>query len=33
MIKTRFTELVGVPPSAYRREAQGTTAGMPIHEP
>jgi AraC-like DNA-binding protein len=26
---TRFTELVGVPPSVYRREAQGTTAGMP----
>jgi AraC-like DNA-binding protein len=26
---TRFTELVGMPPSAYRREAQQTTAGMP----
>jgi AraC-like DNA-binding protein len=26
---TRFTELVGVPPSAYRRSAEGTTAGMP----
>jgi len=29
---TRFTELVGVPPSTYRREAVGTgraTAGMP----
>jgi AraC-like DNA-binding protein len=26
---TRFTELVGVPPSAYRREAAGTMAGMP----
>ena len=26
---TRFTELVGVPPSAYRREAAGATAGMP----
>src|SRR5436309_2898185 len=25
---TRFTELVGVPPSVYRREADGTTAGM-----
>src|ERR1700690_3237215 len=25
---TRFTELVGVPPSTYRREAAGTTAGM-----
>ncbi len=25
---TRFTELVGVPPSTYRREAR-TTAGMP----
>jgi len=26
---TRFTELVGVPPSVYRREVAGTTAGMP----
>jgi transcriptional regulator GlxA family with amidase domain len=26
---TRFTELVGVPPSVYRRDAAGTTAGMP----
>jgi AraC-like DNA-binding protein len=26
---TRFTELVGVPPSTYRREARGATAGMP----
>src|SRR5512133_1613590 len=26
---TRFTELVGVPPSTYRREAGGATAGMP----
>jgi AraC-like DNA-binding protein len=26
---TRFTELVGVPPSTYRREAAGATAGMP----
>ena len=26
---TRFTELVGVPPSRYRREAAGATAGMP----
>ena len=26
---TRFTELVGVPPSAYRREAARATAGMP----
>lgn len=26
---TRFTELVGVPPSVYRRHAAGTTAGMP----
>jgi AraC-like DNA-binding protein len=25
---TRFTELVGVPPSTYRREAAGATAGM-----
>src|SRR5438034_11229091 len=25
---TRFTELVGVPPSAYRREAARATAGM-----
>ncbi|HZO35304.1 MAG TPA: helix-turn-helix transcriptional regulator [Solirubrobacteraceae bacterium] len=26
---TRFTELVGMSPSAYRREAERTTAGMP----
>jgi AraC-like DNA-binding protein len=26
---TRFTELVGVPPSVYRREAVGATAGIP----
>jgi len=26
---TRFTELVGVPPSAYRRESASATAGMP----
>lgn len=26
---TRFTELVGVPPSVYRREATASTAGMP----
>ena len=26
---TRFTELVGVPPSVYRREAAGATTGMP----
>ena len=26
---TRFTELVGVPPGTYRREASRTTAGMP----
>jgi AraC-like DNA-binding protein len=26
---TRFTELVGIPPSAYRREAAGEMAGMP----
>jgi transcriptional regulator GlxA family with amidase domain len=26
---TRFTELVGVPPSVYRRRAEGATAGMP----
>jgi AraC-like DNA-binding protein len=25
---TRFTELVGVPPSTYRREAAGATEGM-----
>jgi AraC-like DNA-binding protein len=25
---TRFTELVGVPPSVYRREATGEAAGM-----
>ena len=26
---TRFTELVGVPPSAYRRQGAGETDGMP----
>jgi AraC-like DNA-binding protein len=26
---TRFTELVGVPPSVYQREAAGATSGMP----
>ena len=26
---TRFTELVGMPPSAYRRDAAGATVGMP----
>jgi AraC-like DNA-binding protein len=26
---TRFTELVGVPPSVYRDEGTGITAGMP----
>lgn len=26
---TRFTELVGVPPSVYRREAASATEGMP----
>jgi len=26
---TRFTELVGMPPSAYQREAASATAGMP----
>ena len=26
---SRFTELVGMPPSAYRREAAGPSAGMP----
>lgn len=26
---TRFTELVGMPPSTYRRQAARTTAGMP----
>jgi AraC-like DNA-binding protein len=26
---TRFTELVGVPPSAYKRDAARATAGMP----
>ena len=26
---TRFTELVGVPPSVYRRDAAGATDGMP----
>lgn len=26
---SRFTQLVGVPPSRYRRDAAGATAGMP----
>ena len=26
---TRFTELVGIPPSAYRRQAAGAMTGMP----
>lgn len=26
---SRFTELVGVPPSVYRRDAAGATAGIP----
>ena len=26
---TRFTELVGVPPSSYQRDAAGATTGMP----
>jgi hypothetical protein len=26
---TRFTELVGVPPSTYRHQAARATAGMP----
>jgi len=26
---TRFTELVGIPPSTYRREATGATSGIP----
>lgn len=26
---TRFTELVGVPPSVYRRQAMGAAAGIP----
>ena len=26
---TRFTQLVGVPPSVYRRQAAGSMAGMP----
>src|SRR5690349_24701129 len=26
---TRFTELVGMPPSAYRREAARSTSGLP----
>ncbi|WP_433498354.1 helix-turn-helix transcriptional regulator [Sphaerimonospora sp. CA-214678] len=26
---TRFTELVGVPPTTYRRRSAGATAGMP----
>jgi AraC-like DNA-binding protein len=26
---SRFTELVGMPPSTYRREAAGSTAGVP----
>ena len=27
---TRFTELVGVPPSTYRREVARTTEGLPM---
>ena len=26
---TRFSELVGMPPSVYKQEAKGTTAGIP----
>ncbi|MEV5707518.1 helix-turn-helix transcriptional regulator [Actinoallomurus sp. NPDC052274] len=26
---TRFTELIGMPPSVYRRQAPGATAGIP----
>lgn len=26
---TRFTELVGIPPSAYRQQTAGVTSGMP----
>jgi transcriptional regulator GlxA family with amidase domain len=26
---TRFTELIGVPPSTYREQADGATAGLP----
>jgi AraC-like DNA-binding protein len=29
---SRFTELVGVPPSVYRRESERATAGMPSCE-
>ena len=28
-VSTRFAELVGVPPSTYRRQAARATAGMP----
>jgi hypothetical protein len=28
-LSTRFTELVGVPPSTFRRQAARATAGMP----
>ena len=28
-LSTRFTELVGVPPSVYRQQAAGATAGIP----
>jgi AraC-like DNA-binding protein len=28
-LSTRFTELVGVPPSVYRRQAARATAGLP----
>ena len=28
-LRTRFTELVGVPPSTYRREQADAAAGMP----
>ncbi|NWF30959.1 helix-turn-helix transcriptional regulator [Streptomyces sp. PKU-EA00015] len=29
IFSTRFTELVGMPPSAYRHQAERATAGMP----
>ena len=28
-VSTRFSELVGMPPSAYKQEAKSTTAGIP----
>ena len=28
-VSSRFTELVGVPPSVYRRQSADATAGMP----